>query len=186
MRRPGWITLLLLGPVGLLALLSADLRADGDKSGPKYLGVDKCKDCHKAKTKGDQYGQWTESKHARAFESLASDEARKIAKEKGVADPQKAPECLKCHVTAFGIAKERLGDKFKLEQGVQCEACHGPGGDYFKMEVMKDREKAKANGLVLPTEAVCVTCHNKNSPTFKSFDFKAEFDQVKHPLPAKK
>jgi len=43
--------------------------------------------------------------------------------------------------------------------GVQCEACHGPGADYKKMSVMKDLEKAKANGLVVANQTTCDGCH---------------------------
>ena len=39
----------------------------------------------------------------RAFEVLASDEAKKVAKERSIEDPQKADACVKCHVTAFGV-----------------------------------------------------------------------------------
>jgi hypothetical protein len=42
---------------------------------------------------------------------------------------------------------------------VQCEACHGAGADFKKMSIMKDLEAAKANGLVIPTQATCDGCH---------------------------
>jgi len=42
---------------------------------------------------------------------------------------------------------------------VQCEACHGAGSDYKKMSIMKDREKAVANGLEIPSQATCNGCH---------------------------
>ena len=42
---------------------------------------------------------------------------------------------------------------------VQCEACHGPGSEYKSMSIMKDKEKAIAAGLVLPTEKTCLGCH---------------------------
>ncbi len=43
--------------------------------------------------------------------------------------------------------------------GVQCEACHGAGNDFKKMSIMKDRDAAIANGLVIPTQATCDGCH---------------------------
>ena len=43
--------------------------------------------------------------------------------------------------------------------GVQCEACHGAGADFKKMSIMKDRDAAVANGLVIPTQATCDGCH---------------------------
>jgi hypothetical protein len=33
-----------------------------------------------------------------------------------------------------GASKEMLTDKYKIEDGVACESCHGPCGDYWKME----------------------------------------------------
>ena len=45
------------------------------------------------------------------------------------------------------------------EIGVGCEACHGPGSDYFTWRIMKDPERATANGLWRPTREVCMRCH---------------------------
>ncbi len=46
-----------------------------------YVGTDKCKVCHKSKKKGNQYGKWLESGHAKAWATLATDEAKAIAKD---------------------------------------------------------------------------------------------------------
>ena len=78
----------------------------------KYIGAEKCKSCHSAAESGDQYGKWKAMKHAHAFESLASEEAKKIATEKGIADPQKADECLQCHVTAFKVPDTEIKKGF--------------------------------------------------------------------------
>lgn len=45
------------------------------------------------------------------------------------------------------------------EKKVDCEACHGNGGDYWPAAVMRDRAKAIAAGLVLPDLASCRRCH---------------------------
>jgi hypothetical protein len=42
---------------------------------------------------------------------------------------------------------------------VDCEKCHGNGGDYWPASVMRDRAKAGAAGLVTPTLASCKKCH---------------------------
>ena len=151
----------------------------------KYVGAEKCKMCHNAAAKGAQYTKWTEMKHSKAFANLGSEEAKKIAQAKGIADPQKAPECLKCHVTGYGAPADQLTDKYKAEDGVQCESCHGPGGDYWQMAVMKDPAKAAAAGLLTPDEATCKKCHNAESPTFKSFDFASAKATIAHPNPQK-
>jgi len=59
----------------------------------------------------------------------------------------------------------------------------------MKMDIMKDRQKAIANGMVLVSvndgtaEKLCENCHNKKSPTFKSFDFKKMWAEIAHPVP---
>ena len=69
----------------------------------KYVGAGTCKTCHKKELMGNQYGAWQKSPHAKAFETLKSDAAQKIAAEKGISGPaNEAAECLKCHVTAYG------------------------------------------------------------------------------------
>ncbi len=42
---------------------------------------------------------------------------------------------------------------------LDCEGCHGPGSEYKGMAVMKDPDKARAAGLVDPTETFCSQCH---------------------------
>jgi hypothetical protein len=72
------------------------------------------------------------------------------------------------------------GQKTGEFPGVQCEACHGPGSEYKALTVMKSREKAVAAGLVIPTEKVCVGCHNAaKMPNFKGFNF-AEMSKKAH------
>ena len=95
-----------------------------------------------------------------------------------------APECLECHVTGYK-ADKALTAALKVEDGVQCEACHGPGSDYKSIPVMKDKAKAEAAGLVLSVDdpKLCTQCHNSKSPTFKEFNYKASWDKIKHPIP---
>lgn len=149
----------------------------------KYMGVSKCAMCHKSKARGDQFDQWKGTAHASAYANLAGDAAKKVAKEKGIDDPQKSPKCLKCHVTAYGVDKDLLAESFNMEDGVQCETCHGPGSDYMKLSIMKDKEKAMAAGLIIPGKELCVTCHNEESPTFVKFDFEKMFPKIAHPIP---
>jgi hypothetical protein len=44
-------------------------------------------------------------------------------------------------------------------KGIDCESCHGNGADYWQGAVMRDRAKAAAAGLVVPTVASCTKCH---------------------------
>ena len=181
MKKWKW---LLLSGLGILLVLALALPADA--AGHKYVGAAKCKMCHNSPAKGAQFTQWSESKHATAFATLASEESKKAAEAKGIADPQKAAECLKCHVTGHGSPAEMLGEKYKAEEGVTCEACHGAGADYATMAIMKDKAKAIEAGLVMPDEKTCTGCHNQESPTFKAFVFKEMVAKIAHPYPPKK
>jgi hypothetical protein len=155
------------------------------KEAPKhqYVGVSKCAMCHKAKARGNQVAAWENARHSKAYETLGTDKAKEIAKKMEIDDPQKSPKCLKCHVTAYGVDKELLGPKYTMEEGVGCESCHGPGGDYMKLSIMKDREKSVAAGLVVPTEELCVSCHNEESPTYVKFVYKEKVAKIAHPRP---
>jgi hypothetical protein len=160
--------------------------ASGFTAEPHYIGSDKCaKMCHKGEKKGKQYEIWQQSKHATAFKTLGNEQSKEIAKKMGLGDPQKAPECLKCHVTAFGAKKELINPTCTNEEGVGCEACHGPGSEYRKLNTMKNHDLAVAAGLWDPNEALCVKCHNKESPTYKSFTFDVEVKKNAHPIPGK-
>jgi len=147
----------------------------------KYEGAASCKVCHsKAAMGGEEYLAWEKTSHAKAFKTLASEEAMKIAKDKGIEDPAKAPECLKCHTVAHGVDKKFVGAKLTPEEGVSCEACHGPGEKYKNMKVMKSHDESVANGLVTPNETTCKACHNEESPTYKEFKFEEAKKAIKH------
>jgi hypothetical protein len=172
-------------------LLWAGLVVAEEATAPKhqYIGVEACGMCHKREATGDQLGKWQASRHAQAYETLASDKAKELATARGIADPQQAEECLTCHVTAYGadsthFATPRAGKEgFVVAHGVQCEACHGPGSDYKSRKAMKDQEASIAAGLVIPDEALCLTCHNDKSPTFTGFDYEEYLAKVSHPNP---
>ena len=168
----------------ILAILLISLTSAG--ATPKYVGSDKCKMCHKTEKQGKQYPLWEESAHARAYLTLASDESKAIAAKLGIENPQTSDQCLSCHVTAFGVADSLKEESYSMEEGVGCEACHGPGSDYKKMSVMKDREKAMAAGLWDANEETCTKCHNDSSPTYKEFVYEERQAEIAHPRPPEK
>ncbi|MDP2912638.1 MAG: cytochrome c family protein [Candidatus Omnitrophota bacterium] len=148
----------------------------------KYVGVKKCAICHKSEAKGSQYGKWLSTNHPKAYERLASPEAKETAKQAGVSgDPQQAPQCLRCHTTAYGVDSSLLGEGLAASDGVQCEACHGAGSDYVSLSVMKDRARAISQGLVIPTKETCLKCHNPESPNYKGFNFEESYKKIAHP-----
>jgi hypothetical protein len=155
----------------------------------KYIGTKMCSACHKQKKAGETYKVWQKSAHANAFKTLQTEEAEKIAKEKGLKKPAaESPECLKCHVTGGGTA-ENVDKSFKMTEGVTCEACHGPGSGYKTLHSKPaNREKAIAKGLVIGDKSdskPCVTCHNEESPTYKEFNMSAMWKKIAHQLPSK-
>jgi len=181
-----------VGLAAALILLPAPVSAADEH---QYVGAKKCKTCHKKEPIGNQYGVWLDGKHANAFESLTSENATKWAAEAGVDDPQADERCVKCHVTAYGVPDERVSRKFDRTAGVQCESCHGAGKDYRKKKIMIDLDLAKSKGLVIPTEALCVECHNDESPAWDpqkytradgtkvGFDFELASEKIAHPVP---
>lgn len=156
----------------------------------KYVGVKTCKMCHNNPAKGKQFAIWKSSKHATAYATLATAEAKKLAKAKGITDPQKSPECLKCHVTGYGLPKTDFTPKYNMENGVTCEACHGPGSGYWKYSTMKKIYKGKIKpgtvGLTMPNAKTCETCHNAESPSYKKFVFAKYWAKIAHDIPKKK
>ncbi len=152
----------------------------------KFVGAQKCKMCHSTEKIGAQYKIWEASKHAMAYKDLASDTAKAVAAKLGICDPQKSPECLKCHETGYGLPASMFETGFDSTAGVQCESCHGAGADYWKMATMKgihaNTIDADSVGLRLPTEAVCLRCHNQESPFYHGFDFKTYSAKIAHPL----
>ncbi|MDQ1352970.1 MAG: hypothetical protein QG657_3276 [Acidobacteriota bacterium] len=135
----------------------------------QYIGVSKCKMCHKGEKKGLVFEKWEKSTHAKAIETL---------KAKG---EDKNPKCLECHVTGFNAGGYKVGDATAATlEGVQCESCHGPGSEYKTISVMKDKKLAMEKGLIEPNEALCKKCHNEKSPTFKGFNFKEYSAKIDH------
>jgi DnaJ-class molecular chaperone len=145
-----------------------------------YVGAVKCKKCHKAPKRGNQYQAWLDSRHNKSYAVLSSLSALEEAKKANLTTPpNESPQCLKCHSPLYEKAPELI------DQGVTCEVCHGPGSDYQKMSIMKDREKAALNGLAVygSREAIkekCITCH-----TGEHFSFNAAWEKIEHPVPPK-
>jgi hypothetical protein len=178
-RLTGWaivVAVFLIMPFSLLA-----------QSKFKYVGANACKACHLTPKQGAAFKIWQESKHAKAFAALATPAAKEIAQKKGIADPQKSQDCLKCHDTAAGVAAAELAPTFKAGEGVGCEVCHGPGSAYKTMQVMKDIDTGKIKGetvgFMKGDEKTCLKCHNQESPTFKGFNFAEMSKKIAHPTP---
>ena len=89
-----------------------------------HIGPETCKACHPL-----AYEAWKEGPHAHAVESLSEAQRREA-------------RCTSCHAP----------DTEKGARGVTCETCHGGGRLYAHAYVMRDRELARAVGLLEPSE----------------------------------
>jgi hypothetical protein len=116
----------------------------------KYIGANGCKMCHNKTEKGEQYNQWMNTTHSKAYAKL--DDAGK-----------KNAECLVCHST-YGSVDKSMVATLKVEDGVSCESCHGPGSAYKSAAVMKNKALALTKGMIEPTEATCKNCHLGTKP----------------------
>jgi hypothetical protein len=172
--------------------------------GADFIGTKKCKMCHKKPEAGEQFKIWSESKHAQAFEVLGTDEAKKVAAERGIEDHQKSGKCLKCHSTAYFFTEEQVTNidvskkgepRLTVEDAIGCESCHGAGSDYQKKKVMKDFDASVAAGMNPEPGKSCIKCHNEESPSWDAakytlkdgtkvgFDYDQAYETIKHPKP---
>lgn len=175
LKKYSWLIIFLLVPI-------FTIQAQKEFS---YVGVQDCAMCHKTEKQGLQLSIWQNSKHAKAYETLKTEKSDQIAKDKGFNTPAvETPECLKCHVSGYDVDASLLGAKFKIEDGVQCETCHGPGSHYKPMSIMKDRQKSIENGMIYHEnlEDFCVGCHNIESPTFVDINIMEAWETIKHPV----
>jgi YVTN family beta-propeller protein len=147
----------------------------------KYVGNMVCAGCHM-----NQYKAWLGTKHARTWVMLQRELAKTIGKEMGIkaSSPQYSGICLECHGTAANYPEPFRADGFHVEEGVQCERCHGPGGYHASADIMRDKDKAKSLGLRKATKEDCLVCH-KAKPSHKvlgrpPFDFDKYWSRVKH------
>ena len=168
----------------------------------KYVGAKKCKSCHSKEQSGHQFQAWEASKHSQAFAVLLTPEALAAGAERGVETPSEDDRCIKCHTTAFGVPAERLSKKFD-RKNVQCEACHGPGGNHVKARLVaaaddedEDDPFAEPGGpayveipeaeiIKQPKLDTCLGCHNDESPSFKPFCFHERLSEIRHLNPLK-
>ena len=157
---------------------SLALAAPAAAGDPAYVGVKKCKKCHVK-----QYKSWSKTHKAKAMDSLKPNAAAD-AKTKAGLDPAKDyttdKACLACHTTGYGKTGGYGGADAKADEVgvVGCESCHGPGGDYLaddrhstKNKKFKSADLAQYGFVGKTPEKQCLTCHNKDNPFHKPFDY---------------
>lgn len=129
-----------------------DALADGTAARPMLalpegptVGADTCRECHKAVHKA-----WARDPHTDAMKTLGADAGR--------------VECARCHATAAaygGVGGEptRL-DQLRVDEGVGCEACHGPGGAHLADPRAETIVQLGDTCPVCVLEGICTSCHD--------------------------
>jgi len=120
-----------------------------------------------------EYVTWSRvDKHARAYRVLSTESALRIARNLGLAKPPNQEKiCLDCH--AHNVPAALRGERFRIEDGVSCEACHGPSGRWLQSHVQEGAVHAdNLKAGLFPTDdpvaraKLCLSCHFGNADRF--------------------
>jgi len=149
-----------------------------------YQGVAVCELCHSITKFGDQYGKWKKTNHAWAYTDLSTERGYEIARQMGVNEkPQTSGKCLVCHSTGYnsGIEKDAM---FRIEDGVQCEQCHGAGNNYIHLNTMKRIFQGEilpeSAGQIRPNKETCMECHEQKHSHILPFIEEERFKKIFH------
>jgi hypothetical protein len=121
----------------------------------------------------NEYVTWSRTdKHTRTYNVLLNEKSKRIVKNLGLKEAaHEAKICLDCH--AHNIPVALRGERFKLSDGVVCEACHGPAEKWIKPHVNPVGDPAAhhaanvEHGLYPTSDAtarakLCLSCHFGN------------------------
>jgi len=159
----------------LIAGMSFDRALVSGTTGHSYVGSSVCAECHAAESIGNQYDDWLRTPHAKAVLILKKESGLAIGAKLSISNPSEDLRCLKCHTTGGGR------DERVKKEGVGCEACHGPGGDYYEygrhanaLNRQGGYETAQKYGMypvlgikkIKQREKLCLHCHNNKRPCF--------------------
>ena len=125
---------LALGLIAALPMLATAQQAPlPQDDNYKHQGVASCASsfCHGALNEKstytvlqNEYITWTRhDRHAKAYNTLLTDESKRIAANLGLKNAHTADMCLDCH--ADNVQDSQRGVLFDISDGVGCEACHG-------------------------------------------------------------
>ena len=187
MRSPANRVRLIAAGIGVMAAVALLLNAAPIR--PVYIGARACAQCHESAGMGHQYSKWMTTKHAQAWATLARPESAEISRISGLREPpQKSPVCLGCHAVAADTESWERDEGFHVEDGMQCEGCHGPGSEYANEATMRDINAAMKAGLRMPNERRCMVCHiekGTHTQVLKSepFDYAKFHGRIAHPKP---
>jgi hypothetical protein len=156
----------------------------GERSlSPRYVGSATCIACHTGAEQGNTAVKWMRSRHGHAYWRLGSDWSLFLAQLRpqyhDLERPIEDGRCLLCHVTGAQDDDALFAAGFRPEEGVGCEACHGPGSEYIDPEVMADRGTFIQAGGFIPDQNTCRSCHRND----QNFDWAELWPKIAHPRP---
>jgi len=184
----------------VITLISLPVFGQDEKR--EFIGNRQCKLCHNKAAEGAQWTVWTKTKHRQAFKVLSSEKALEVGKNLGLEKPpSESASCLKCHVTGYDEKTQAVPAQMKMQEGIQCESCHGPASAHMEggkaLRMKKDTTIDIANTIHRPDVKTCVKCHNAENPTWDpkrytlengettGFDFSQAYQKIKHTNPKK-
>jgi len=187
-RREPWKVRFLRDEDGMMTAIEVDFlrrTVRGEKTlEPRYVGSKVCMECHTGSDHGQQDVLWMRSRHAHAYWRLGSDWALFLARlrphYRDIDEPMNDERCILCHAAGSQDPDALFDSSFRPQEGVTCEACHGPGSDYANVDAMTDRKAFVAAGGRIPDETTCRSCH-RNS---ENFDWNQMWPKIAHPKTA--
>ena len=159
---------------------AAPARAEG-----RYVGVEVCEECHPT-----AWRDWATTRHARATVTLQTGMAMMVAQRVGV-EPEGLPDnrvCLECHGTGVRDGKDLdHAPSSRPEEGVTCEACHGPAGAHVAA-AREGREGPALTGSLWRPVRECGGCHgprasheHERSVPYDEANFHEQIEHGKEP-----
>ncbi len=142
-KKWGWLTFFALFGISLTIGAVISMVNPGFAAPPPsplkqegtYAGSSACGNCHK-----DIHPEWTSTRHAQAFSSPIF--------QRDWSELSKQTSCLQCHTTGFNAQSGAYS-----EEGVSCEACHGPFQPNHPAQPMP----------IKPDADLCSTCHKSTT-----------------------
>ena len=155
--------------LALTATATAQSTSVGKYNGPGGCASSSCHGSIQPKqvtrVSQNEYSIWAgQDKHARAYQVLSSPVSLRIGKILNIARPDQEPKCLACH--ALAVSADQRAQTFELNDGVSCEAFHGPASGWLGAHTTRDwpHEKSVQLGMYDTRDLVkrstrCLICH---------------------------
>ncbi len=156
--------------------LAAGLAWGAGAAPAQFLGAKSCasSSCHGGGgANQDQFLVWSfrDFHSARPAATLATARAKQIADAAGIADAAADERCASCHAPLNAVPGNLRGADFNAGEGVSCESCHGPAGNWIRSHTRADYTRADraAAGMrdledLYVRANTCVACHQVVSP----------------------